>query len=74
VRCPGAPDDGGAAPPVPQPQPLDYAAHLRAHGLSPSCRVLPGANHFSILEQYLRTDSAVVQAIVALAHGRPFAA
>ena len=33
-------------------------------------RVLPGANHFSILEQYLEPASAILGAIVAIAHGR----
>jgi arylformamidase len=74
VRCPVALFVGGAEPPSWQQQTLDYAAHLRAHGLTPSCRVLPGANHFSILDQYLHADSEIVRAIVALAHGRPFAA
>jgi arylformamidase len=69
VRCPVALFVGGAEPPLWQQQTMEYAAHLRAHGLSPSCRVLPGANHFSILDQYLHADSEIVRAIVAIQSG-----
>jgi arylformamidase len=70
VRCPVALFVGGAEPPEWQRQTTLYAAHLRRHGLAPSCEVLPGANHFSILDQYLDGDSAILRAIVAMAHGR----
>ena len=74
VRCPVALFVGGAEPPLWQRQTELYAEHLRRHGLTPSCRVLPGANHFSILEQYRDPASPILRAIVALAHGRELAA
>jgi arylformamidase len=72
VKCPVALFVGGAEPPSWQQQTTLYGAHLRAHGLAPTVEVVPGANHFSILDQYLDPDSAIVRAIVALAHGRPY--
>ena len=67
VRCPIALFVGGAEPPLWQAQTTLYAEHLRRHGLAPSCEVLPGANHFSILDHYLDPASPIVRAILAQA-------
>jgi arylformamidase len=67
VRCPVALFVGGDEPSLWRRQTELYAAHLRRHGLDPTLAVVPGAHHFSILDQYLDPGSAVVRAIVAMA-------
>ena len=67
VRCPVALFVGGDEPPLWRRQTELYAAHLRRHGLDPTLTVVPGAHHFSILDQYLDPASPVVRAIVAMA-------
>jgi arylformamidase len=74
TRCPVALFVGGAEPPLWQQQTTLYAAHLRRHGLAPTCEVIPGANHFSILDQYLDPASPIVRAILRVAHGKEPAA
>ena len=74
VRCPVALFVGGAEPPLWQRQTTLSAAHLRRHGLAPTLEVVPGANHFSILDQYLDPASPIVRAILAIAHGKERAA
>ncbi len=71
VRCPVALFVGGAEPPLWQQQTTLYAEHLRRHGLAPTLEVVPGANHFGILDQYLEPESPILRAILAIAHGRP---
>jgi arylformamidase len=48
-----------------------YAAHLRRHGLKPEVTEVPDAHHFSILEHYRDPESAILRAIVAIAHQYP---
>ena len=67
VRCPVALFVGGDEPPEWRRQTDFYASHLRRHGLDPTLTVVPGAHHFSILDQYLDPDSAILRAIVGLA-------
>ena len=67
VRCPVALFVGGDEPSLWRQQTELYAAHLRRHGLDPSLTVVPGAHHFSILDQYLDPASPVIRAIVAMA-------
>ncbi len=67
VRCPVALFVGGDEPPLWRRQTELYAAHLRRHGLDPSLTVVPGAHHFSILDQYLDPESPVIRAIAAMA-------
>ncbi len=67
VRCPVALFVGGDEPPLWRHQSELYAEHLKRHGLDPSLDVVPGAHHFSILDQYLDPGSAIQRAIFALA-------
>ena len=67
VRCPVALFVGGDEPSLWRGQTELYAAHLRRHGLEPTLTVVPGAHHFSILDQYLDPASGVVRAILAMA-------
>jgi arylformamidase len=67
VRCPVALFVGGDEPPEWRRQTELYASHLRRHGLDPTLAVVPGAHHFSILDQYLDPASAILRAIVAMA-------
>jgi arylformamidase len=67
VRCPVALFVGGDEPDLWRQQTELYAAHLRQHSLEPSLGIVPGAHHFSILDQYLDPESAILRAIFALA-------
>ncbi|HKU99282.1 MAG TPA: alpha/beta hydrolase [Vineibacter sp.] len=40
-----------------------YSHHLRRHGQDPTVHVLPGYNHFDIMNEYLSPDSSVVRTI-----------
>lgn len=63
VRCPVAVIAGGLEPWQWIDQSFRYAHHLRRNGMDPAVHVLPGRNHFDILNEYLAADSLVVQAI-----------
>ncbi|HEX2888962.1 alpha/beta hydrolase [Vineibacter terrae] len=52
-------------------QSFAYSHHLRRHSLDPAVEVLPGYNHFDIMNQYLQPDSAIVRAIRAQALDGP---
>jgi arylformamidase len=45
----------------------EYFQALRARGLPASLELLPGQNHFSIIEELARTDGAVVRGLLDLA-------
>jgi arylformamidase len=47
-------------------QSTDYAAALQARGLPAQLTVLPGLNHFSILEEIAAPDGALTRELVAL--------
>lgn len=68
VRCPVTLFVGGDEPAEWRRQTELYASHLRRHGVNPTLTVVPGAHHFNILDQYLHPDSAILRAIVGLAH------
>ena len=46
-------------------QTFRYAHHLRRHGRDPAVHVIPGRNHFDILDEYLDADSQTMRAILA---------
>lgn len=46
-------------------QSFRYSHHLRRHGQDPSVHVLPGHDHFGILDDYLDAESTTMKAIVA---------
>jgi arylformamidase len=46
-----------------------YAHHLRREGGDPEVHVLPGYNHFDILDQYLVPDSPIFSAVLRAARG-----
>lgn len=48
-------------------QSLDIAARWSAAGVKAECVVIPGANHFTIVDELARADSAMVQRIAGLA-------
>jgi arylformamidase len=48
-------------------QSLDIAARWSAAGVKAECVVVPGANHFSIVDELTRPDSAMLERIVYLA-------
>ncbi len=50
-------------------QSLDIAARWSAAGVKAECVVVPGANHFSIVEEIVRPDSAMLDRVVSLAQG-----
>ncbi|HXW24491.1 MAG TPA: alpha/beta hydrolase [Xanthobacteraceae bacterium] len=52
---------GGAELPELQRQSRDYAAAARARGLPVRLAVLPGRNHFSIMDEIARPDGALVR-------------
>lgn len=50
-------------------QSLDIAARWSAAGVKAECVVVPGANHFSIVDEIVRPDSAMLDRVVGLAQG-----
>ena len=54
-------------------QSFRYAHHLHRHGRDPETHVVPGYNHFDIINQYLDPESPVTRAVVGhtLAGRRP---
>jgi arylformamidase len=48
-------------------QTFRYSHHLRRHGGDPEVHVLPGYDHFDILDQYMTENSPVLQAIARYA-------
>lgn len=50
-------------------QSLEIAAGWSAAGVKAECVVVPNANHFTILDEVARGESAVLARIVSLAHG-----
>jgi arylformamidase len=70
TRCAVALFVGADEPDLWREQTELYAAHLKRHGLEPTLTVVPGAHHFSILDQYLDPESAILRAIFAMAQNR----
>lgn len=66
VRCPVALFVGAEEPVEWRRQSELYAAHLGAHGIAAPLTVVPGAHHFSILDQYLDPDSAILRTIIRM--------
>ena len=50
-------------------QSLDVVARWSPAGVKAECVVVPGANHFSIVDEIMRPDSAMVERCVGLAQG-----
>ncbi len=48
-------------------QSLDLAARWSAAGVKAECVVVPGANHFSIVDELMRPDSAMLERCVGMA-------
>jgi arylformamidase len=67
VRCPVVVFAGGLEPWHWIDQSYRYSHHLRRQGLDPEVHVLPGYNHFAIMQQYLDPQSAILRAVIALA-------
>ncbi|WP_338664606.1 alpha/beta hydrolase [Pararoseomonas sp. SCSIO 73927] len=44
-------------------QTFRYSHHLRRHGRDPAVQVIPGHDHFGILDEYVAEDSPVLKAI-----------
>ncbi|MEN5084463.1 alpha/beta hydrolase [Bosea sp. TWI1241] len=58
---------GGGELPELQRQSRDYSALCRAQGRAVEAMVLPGRNHFSILDELVSPDGALAQALLRLA-------
>lgn len=63
--CPVAIVAGGREPWQWIDQSFRYSHHLRRHGWDPAVHVLPGEDHFGILDDVVRADGIVRRAIVA---------
>ena len=48
-------------------QSLDIAARWSAHGIKAECVIVPGANHFTVIDELARPESAMLQRIAGLA-------
>ena len=48
-------------------QSLDIAARWSVAGVKAECVIVPGANHFTIVDELARADSAMLQRIAGLA-------
>lgn len=46
-----------------------YSHHLRRQGADPEVHVLPGYNHFDIIDQYLEPESPIFRAVLRAAAG-----
>ncbi len=68
LSCPVTIVAGGREPWQWIDQSFRYSHHLRRHGRDPAVHVVPGEDHFGILDEYLDAGSVTVRAIVA--HGR----
>lgn len=64
VKCPVALLAGGLEPWQWIDQTYRYSHHLRRHGFDPAVHVLPGRNHFDILDEYLAQESQTMRAIL----------
>lgn len=69
VDCPTFILVGGREPWQWIDQSCRYAHHLRRHGQDPELRVLPGWNHFDIIQQFLDEGSPLLEATLAAALG-----
>ncbi len=50
-------------------QSLEIAAAWSRAGVKAECVIVPGADHFSIVEELARADSAMLARVVAMAKG-----
>jgi arylformamidase len=66
ARCPVAIFAGGLEPWHWIDQSFRYSHHQRRHGLDPEVHVLPGWNHFDIVQQFLDPHSPIVRAAIRL--------
>ncbi len=66
ARCPTAIFAGGLEPWHWIDQSFRYSHHQRRHGLDPEVHVLPGWNHFNIVQQFLDPESPIVWAAIRL--------
>lgn len=64
LECPVALLCGGLEPWHWIDQSFRYSHHLRRHGQDPAVHVLPGRNHFDILDEYLSGESQTMRAIL----------
>lgn len=64
LKCPVALVAGGREPWQWIDQTYRYSHHLHRHGFDPAVLVLPGRNHFDILDAYLSPDSLIMRAIL----------
>lgn len=62
TRCPILVAVGGAEPKGWQQMSEDYFNYCKAHGLSVEYLVVPGANHYTVPEQFLDASSSLTQA------------
>ena len=67
LRCPAWVFAGGREPWRWIDQGFRYAHHLRRAGLDPAVQVLPGLDHFGIVDQFGRADSPVGAALIEAA-------
>jgi arylformamidase len=67
VDCPVAIFAGGLEPWQWIDQSFRYAHHLRRHGRDPEVHVLPGYNHFDIVQEYLEPGSPILRAVLRMA-------
>lgn len=63
LACPVALMAGGREPWQWIDQTFRYSHNLRRYGLDPAVHVLPGRNHFDILDEYLAEESLTMRAI-----------
>jgi len=64
VHCPSWIFVGGLEPWQWIDQSFRYSHHLRRHGHDPEVQVLPGYNHFDIIQQFLQPESPILRAVL----------
>lgn len=67
IDCPTSILVGGQEPERWIEQSFRYSQHLRRHGQDPAVHVVPGRDHFDIIDDYLDNDSLLMQDLTALA-------
>jgi arylformamidase len=64
VDCPVWIGAGGAEPWLWLEQTYEYSQHLRRHGLDPEVHILPGHNHFTVMDEMLEPERPIAKAVL----------
>lgn len=66
IQCPASILVGGREPDGWIDQSFRYSRHLRRHGLDPAVHVLPGRDHFDIINDFLDVDGLLMADVLRL--------